>query len=73
MTCELAGSTPNEQALFSFSLSRMNQVVAEKWLERKDWTEINDILRVQGFNRLSNGKDSCWMKMTLEGSDKNIQ
>jgi hypothetical protein len=32
------------------------------WLDKKDWREINDILRVQGFNWLSNGKDSCWIK-----------
>lgn len=32
------------------------------WMERKDWREIHDILRVQGFNWLSNGKDSCWIK-----------
>lgn len=38
------------------------KVRAKTWLERKDWAEINDILRVQGFNWLSNGKDSCWMK-----------
>lgn len=33
------------------------------WLDKKDWREINDILRVQGFNWLANGKDSCWIKM----------
>jgi transposase-like protein len=32
------------------------------WLDRKDWIEINDIVRVQGFAWLSNGKDSCWIK-----------
>jgi putative transposase len=32
------------------------------WMEKKDWREINDILRVQGFNWLANGKDSCWVK-----------
>ncbi|SRR5579884_2367275 len=40
------------------------KVRAKSWLERKDWTEINDILRVQGFNWLSNGKDSCWIRMS---------
>jgi hypothetical protein len=24
--------------------------------------EINDILKLSGFNWLSNGKDSCWLK-----------
>ena len=32
-------------------------------MEKKDWREINDIVRVQGFCWLANGKDSCWMKM----------
>jgi transposase-like protein len=32
------------------------------WMDKKDWREIHDILRVQGFNWLSNGKDSCWMR-----------
>ena len=36
------------------------------WMEKKDWREINDILRVQGFKWLSNGRDSCWMKV-VEG------
>lgn len=29
------------------------------WMEKKEWVEIHDILRVQGFSWLSNGKDSC--------------
>jgi hypothetical protein len=33
------------------------------WLDKKDWREIHDILRVQGFNWLANGKDSCWIRM----------
>jgi hypothetical protein len=32
------------------------------WMEKKEWREINDILRVQGFNWLANAKDSCWIK-----------
>ncbi len=40
------------------------KIRAKSWLERKEWTEINDIVRVQGFNWISNGKDSCWIKMT---------
>jgi hypothetical protein len=31
------------------------------WVEL--WREINDILRVHQFAWLSNGKDSCWIKM----------
>jgi G3E family GTPase len=33
-----------------------------EWLDLKMWREINDIVRVQGFNWLANGKDSCWIK-----------
>jgi putative transposase len=33
------------------------------WLDKKDWREIHDILRGQGFNWLANGKESCWIKM----------
>jgi hypothetical protein len=36
----------------------------KSWIEREQWREINHILRVNGFNWLSNGKDSCWIKMT---------
>jgi G3E family GTPase len=31
------------------------------WIERQEWREINDILRVNGFNWLANGKDSWWI------------
>lgn len=34
------------------------------WLDNKDWREIHDILRVQGFSWLANGKDSCWINMS---------
>lgn len=33
------------------------------WIEKQEWKEINDILRINGFSWLSNGKDSCWIKM----------
>lgn len=33
------------------------------WIEKQEWREINDILRINGFAWLSNGKDSCWIKM----------
>lgn len=32
------------------------------WMDKKDWREINDILQVQGFNWLSNGRNSCWIR-----------
>jgi hypothetical protein len=36
----------------------------KSWIEREVWREINDILRVNRFSWLSNGKDSCWIRMT---------
>jgi hypothetical protein len=35
----------------------------EGWLDKQVWKEINDILRVHQFDWLSNGKDSCWIRM----------
>ena len=43
--------------------SDCTKITQKGWLEKKEWREINDILRVQGFCWLANGKDSCWMKM----------
>jgi hypothetical protein len=37
------------------------------WLDLKMWREVNDIVRVQGFNWLANGKDSCWIKLLTAG------
>jgi hypothetical protein len=39
------------------------KVKPKGWMEKKEWREIHDILRVQGYNWLANGKDSCWIKM----------
>lgn len=36
------------------------------WIEKEVWREVNDILRVNGFSWLSNGKDSCWIRMIAE-------
>ena len=33
------------------------------WIEKIMWREINDILKLNGFAWLSNGRDSCWLKM----------
>ncbi len=33
------------------------------WIDKHIWREINDILRLHGFSWLSNGKNSCWMKL----------
>ncbi|MEW6603950.1 MAG: hypothetical protein AB1351_04590 [Thermoproteota archaeon] len=40
------------------------KVKPKGWMEKKEWREIHDILRVQGFNWLANGKDSCWIRMS---------
>ena len=39
------------------------KVTPKGWIERQTWREINDILRLSEFSWLSNGKDSCWMKL----------
>lgn len=39
------------------------------WMEKKEWREIHDILRLQGFNWLANGKDSCWIRMIHSNSN----
>ncbi len=33
------------------------------WIDTQIWREINDILRLHKFAWLSNGKDSCWLRM----------
>ena len=40
------------------------KVSCKGWMEKQTWREINDILRLNGFSWLSNGKDSCWLKPT---------
>jgi len=39
------------------------KVSPKGWIDRQVWREINDILRLNEFSWLSNGKDSCWIKM----------
>jgi transposase-like protein len=39
------------------------KVTPKMWLEKQVWKEINDILKLSDFNWLSNGKDSCWIKL----------
>ncbi|MGI0014590.1 MAG: hypothetical protein ACREBU_14285 [Nitrososphaera sp.] len=39
------------------------KVKQRPWLDKKDWREIHDILRIQGYNWLANGKDCCWIKV----------
>jgi hypothetical protein len=38
------------------------KVIPKGWMQKPTWREINDILRLNGFSWLSNGKDSCWLK-----------
>lgn len=33
------------------------------WLPKPMWRQINDILSINGFNWLENGKESHWIKM----------
>ena len=40
------------------------KVRPKNWMDKKDWREIHDILRVKGFNWLADGKDSCWIMMS---------
>lgn len=35
-------------------------------LDKQIWREISDILRMNGFSWLSNGRDSCWLKLLGE-------
>ncbi len=39
------------------------KVTCKGWMEKQTWREINDILKLSGFNWLSNGKDSSWLKL----------
>lgn len=39
------------------------KVTPTGWIDKQIWREINDILRLHKFAWLSNGKDSCWLKM----------
>ena len=34
------------------------------WIDKHIWREINDILSLHKFSWLSNGNDSCWLKIT---------
>ena len=33
------------------------------WIDKHIWREINDILSLHKFSWLSNGKDSCWIRI----------
>ncbi|MGI0012687.1 MAG: IS6 family transposase [Nitrososphaera sp.] len=40
------------------------KVKPKGWMDKQVWKEINDILRLHEFAWLSNGRDSCWIKMS---------
>lgn len=40
------------------------KITCKGWMEKQTWREINDILKLSGFSWLSNGKDSCWLKLS---------
>ncbi len=39
------------------------KITPKRWIDKHIWREINDILRLHEFSWLSNGKDSCWLKL----------
>jgi len=39
------------------------KVTPTGWIDKHIWREINDILKLHEFGWLSNGKDSCWLKL----------
>jgi hypothetical protein len=45
------------------------KVIPKGWLDKQVWKEINDILRLHQFAWLSNGKDSCWLRMNVVYND----
>ena len=48
------------------------KVKTKRWLDKQIWREINDILSLNGFSWLSNGKDSLWIKMISTNSNQEI-
>lgn len=46
------------------------KVIAKGWIEKQTWREINDILRINGFSWLPNGRDSCWLKLLPEAQNE---
>jgi hypothetical protein len=43
------------------------------WIGKAVWREINDILTVNGFAWLENGKESEWIKMRQQGSSNPVK
>ena len=38
------------------------KVIPKDWIDKKIWREINDILSLDGFTWMSDGRNSCWIK-----------
>jgi hypothetical protein len=38
------------------------QIKPKEWMDKKNWKEVNETLVKHGFQWLSHGKDSCWIK-----------
>jgi hypothetical protein len=38
------------------------EIKPKGWIKKKHWREINEVLLRNGFEWLSSGKDSCWIK-----------
>ncbi len=41
------------------------KITPKCWIDKHIWREINDILKLHQFAWLSNGKDSCWLKLSF--------
>jgi hypothetical protein len=39
------------------------EIKPKGYLGKKNWRKINEILLRNGFEWLSSGRDSCWIKM----------
>lgn len=42
-------------------------VKPESWIPKSIWREINDILFINGFHWIENGRESCWIKLREQG------
>src|SRR6266487_16075 len=41
------------------------KIKPKEWIDKKNWREINDILRIQDFKWFGDGKESCWVKTQI--------
>jgi hypothetical protein len=48
-------------------------VKPKTWIDRSVWREINDILTINGFAWLENGKESEWINMKQQGSSNTTE